>query len=264
MSFVLENVSFAYAEKEVLHGLNLSLEPGRFYAVLGPNGCGKSTLLDLLGGHLRPDSGRIRYRGRDLGDYSRKELAREMALVAQNYYINFSFRVDEIMMMGRHPHIPRFSAPAERDLELVQRTMEQAGILGFRDRLITELSGGERQRVVFARALAQETRVLLLDEATSSLDIRHTLRMLDLAARGVREGNKTVISIFQDINLAAARADHLLVMDKGRIAAAGPVREVLSQDLIREVFQVESRVRFEAETKAPQVIFLREAYQKLV
>ena len=264
MSFAVENVSFAYEEKEVLHGLSLTLEPGRFYAVLGPNGCGKSTFLDLLIGHLRPDSGRIRYRGRALSDYSRKELAREMALVAQNYYINFSFRVDEIMMMGRHPHIPRFSAPAEQDFELVQRTMEQAGILEFQDRLITELSGGERQRVVFARALAQEARVLLLDEATSSLDIKNTLRMLDLAARGVREGNKTVISVFQDINLAAARADHLLVMDKGRIAAAGPVREVLNQDLIREVFQVESRVRYEAETKVPQVTFLREADQKSV
>ena len=255
MSFRVENVSFAYGEQEVLQGLSVRLAPGRFYSVLGPNGCGKSTFLDLLIGHLRPDTGRILYRDQELSSYTRKALAREMALVAQNYFINFPFRVDEIMMMGRYPHIPRFSSPSEQDAALVEQTMEQAGITEFKDRLITELSGGERQRVVFARALAQDAAVLLLDEATSSLDIRHSLEMLGLAAKKVRQEKRTVISVFQDINLAAAWGDHCIVMDRGRIAACGPTEEVLTEALIREVFQVENRVRYDDFTQSKQVAF---------
>ncbi len=255
MSFNVENVSFAYADKAALRAVNLELQPGRFYSILVPNGCGKSTLLDLLIGHLRPGTGRILYKGRQLKDYSRKELAREMALVAQNYSINFSFRVEEIMMMGRYPHIPRFSAPSEQDFALVEQTMDQAGIMEFKDRLITELSGGERQRVVFARALAQDASVLLLDEATSSLDIKHSLGMLGLAARKVRQEKRTVISVFQDINLAAAWGDHCIVMDRGRIAACGPTQDILTEDLIREVFQVENRIRFDEYVQSKQVAF---------
>ena len=256
MSFRLENVSFSYADQEVLRFLNLSIEPGRFYSILGPNGCGKSTFLDLLTGHLRPDTGRVLYKGQELSAYSRKRLAREMALVAQNYFINFPFRVEDIMMMGRYPHIPRFSAPSPHDHELVEQTMQEAGITAFRDSLITELSGGERQRVVFARALAQNTPVLLLDEATSSLDINHSLGMLGLAARRVRQHNNIVVSVFQDINMAAAWGDQLIVMNNGGIAASGPTQEVLTEDLIREVFQVENRVRYDEYTQSKQVAFV--------
>lgn len=257
MSFEIDALAFAYDQRTVLKAVSLSLPAGHFYGILGPNGCGKTTLLDLLAGHRRPAAGRIRYRGSDLGRYSRRELAAEIALVPQDFYINFPFTAREIVMMGRYPFIPRFAAPSAADHQRVREIMDITGTWPLRNALVTELSGGERQRVVFARALAQDTRVLMLDEATSNLDIGHSLELLALTARSVGTTEKTVIAVFQDINLAAAFCDRLVVMKAGTVAACGETAEVLQADLLQAIFGVRARVSHNAYADAPQVVFRR-------
>lgn len=253
----MSGVSFAYEAQKVIADLSMSLQPGRFYGIIGPNGCGKSTCIDLLIGHRQPDSGSIEYKAADLARYSKTALSREMALVPQNFYINFPFTAREVVMMGRYPHIPRFAAPTSEDLDLIHRVMDRTDTLKFENRLITELSGGERQRVIFARALAQDTPVLVLDEATSNLDVNHTLALLNQAARGVEKEGKTVIAVLQDINLAAVFCDHLIFMQAGKVVAHGPTRDTLTRENLHRIFGVESKVYFESYADALQVVFKR-------
>ena len=255
MPFELKGVSFSYSEKTVVNRISLSITPGRFCGIIGPNGSGKTTLLDLLAKHRKPTNGRIAYKGKDLGSYSTKQLSREIALVPQNFYINFPFTVKEVVMMGRYPHIPRFSAPSTEDIDAVKEIMEKTGVSEFADRLITELSGGERQRVVFARALAQDTRVLILDEATSNLDINHSISLLNICESRIKKQGGTVISVMQDVNLAAVYCDYLVFLSGGRIAAHGDTAEVLNPDTIRKVFQVEAKVYAEPYSESLQVVF---------
>jgi len=186
---------------------------------------------------------------------SRKEIARTIALVSQNYNINFPFTVKEVVMMGRHPYIPRFSTPGVEDVRIVEQMMERTGINGFRNRRITELSGGERQRCVVARALCQDTPLLFLDEAFSSMDISHTLRLLAIVKEAVERSNKTVVSVFHDINLASAWSDSLVFMKAGRVVAAGDTRAVLTEAVLKEVFEVESQVAFNEYAGARQAYF---------
>jgi iron complex transport system ATP-binding protein len=255
--FDIDRISFAYGNRPIIKTLSARLESGIFYGILGPNGCGKTTFLDLLVNHQKPASGRILFRGTPLRDYSIKALAREMALVAQNFYVNFPFTVQEIVTMGRYPFTPRFSSLSEADGRQVERVMQQTGVDQFKDEFITELSGGERQRVVFTRALAQDTPILILDEATSNLDIRHAIQMLNIAAEGVHQKGKTVIAVFQDINLAATYCDRLLFMKKGRIAAQGKTEAILSENTLFDVFGIQSKVYFDTYANAKQVVFGR-------
>jgi ABC-type cobalamin/Fe3+-siderophores transport system ATPase subunit len=253
--FEIEAVSFSYGRKRVVESFSLALDSGVFYGILGPNGCGKSTLIDLMLSHRRPEAGRIRYKGRDLFDYSRQELAREIALVPQNFYINFPFTAREVVMMGRYPRMPRFCAPSPHDHDRVEAVMAQTQTLAFKDRYVTQLSGGERQRVVFARSLAQDTPVLMLDEATSNLDINHAISVLRLAVQRVDKADKTVIAVMQDINLAAMFCDYLIFMDEGKVLAHGPVADSLTSENLDAVFHVASQVQFEPYASSLQVVF---------
>ena len=255
MPFECENISFGYTDTRVVENFSISFAPGNFYGVIGPNGSGKTTILDLLSKHLEPEVGRICYNGKDLSLYSRKQLSKQIALVPQNFYINFAFTVKEIVMMGRYPHLPRFAAPTPEDIHIVNEMMEKTGIDKFSDRFITELSGGERQRVVFTRALAQNTPVLILDEATSNLDINYSISLLNISEQGVKKEGNTVIAVMQDINLAAAYCDYLIFLCEGRIAAHGITRQVLNPNTIQSVFNVDAKVYHESYSDSLQVVF---------
>jgi iron complex transport system ATP-binding protein len=255
MKICLNKISFAYDTDSIIKEVSCSFESGNFYSILGPNGSGKTTLLDLISGFLRPFSGYIDIDKAKVLSLSKKEIARKIALVSQDYTINFPFIVKDVVMMGRHPYIPRFSPPSVLDLEKVEHVMDICGIHHLCDRKVNELSGGERQRCVFARALCQDTEVLLLDEAFSSMDINHTLQMLTLIKKSVRQEQKLVISVFHDLNLASSFSDELLMIKNGEIKAFGRSEEILTQNNIKNVFGVESIVEFNDHTKAKQVYY---------
>jgi iron complex transport system ATP-binding protein len=255
--FKLEGVDFYYGEKKAIDGLTAMLTAGKFYGLVGPNGSGKTTFLDLLCGFHRPVSGRILYNNRPLKTLSKKELAREIAFVPQNFYIRFPFTAHDVVMMGRFPHIPRFVAPSNEDRMIVDDVMEKSETLEFKKRYINELSSGERQRVVFARALAQQTPVLVLDEATSNLDIYFSIHLLNLARHEVKQSNKTVISVFQDINLAALFCDEILFLKQGHIIAHGETEAVMTPETIQSVFQVDAKIYSDPFAGAMQIVFKR-------
>jgi iron complex transport system ATP-binding protein len=255
--FRIADLRFRYPDRDVIEGLSLTLAGGRFYGLLGPNGCGKTTLLDLLMRLQRPDGGQVHFRGRDLKAYRRSELARAMALVPQNFYINFPFTVRQVVMMGRYPHLPRFATPGPDDRARVDAVLETADIAALADQQVTTLSGGERQRVIIARALVQDTDVILLDEATSNLDIRHALHLLNLFREQVDHQQRTLIAVFQDINLAAMYCDALLFMQNGRVVVHGATTQVLTPETLHGIYGVRARVMYPAESNAPQVVFRR-------
>jgi ABC-type cobalamin/Fe3+-siderophores transport system ATPase subunit len=246
---------FAYDRESVLTGISETFEKGRFYGILGPNGCGKTTLLDLMAGFIHPDTGDVRFMGKSLKQTPKKVLAKQISLVSQNFYINFPYRVSDVVMMGRYPYIPRFSSPSARDFQKCDQAMEITGVRRLKDQLVTEISGGERQRTVFARALAQDTDILLLDEATSNLDIHHSIHLLDTVKKKVRENGLTVISVFQDINLAAIFCDEMVFMKKGALIKKGPTQDLMTEELLETVFHIQSKIRFEPLYQAGQAVF---------
>jgi iron complex transport system ATP-binding protein len=225
--------------REVLRGLTLSLAPGELVALLGTNGSGKTTLLRALAGTLTPDAGVIRFAGRPLREWRRNELARRVAVLPQQLELPLGFRVSELVAMGRAPHARRLFASTADDDRAIARALFDADATDLSDRPAEELSGGERQRLLVAMALAQEPDLLLLDEPTLHLDLAHQVSLLG-AIRRLRDlRGLTVIAVLHDLNLAAAFAPRLAVLDGGRVVADGAPEDVLSADLVRRVFGVQ-------------------------
>ncbi len=256
MSFSLQKVSYSFTGSEnVLRDVSLDLEPGKFYGVLGPNGSGKTTFLDLLQGHKTAASGRVLYKDWDINLYGKKELAREIALVPQDFVLHFPFSVREIILMGRYPHLSRFQMPGTKDIEIAEKAMEQTGTTKLQDSLITELSGGEKQRVIFARALAQTPEILLLDEATSQLDIRYGLELMKLSSKLNQDQETTIVAVFHDINQAARFCDELLFFKQGELDSLGPIDQIFSSDTLNRIFGVRAKIFFEPFLESWQAVF---------
>jgi iron complex transport system ATP-binding protein len=251
----IHNLCFSHGDTPVIRDLSCGFSPGKIHGILGPNGSGKTTLLDLVSGFLTPAKGQVLLDNTDISALSHKQIAQRLSLVSQNYYINFPFSVGEVVMMGRHPYIDRFSHPSQTDVELVSQVMDRTGISHLKERKVTELSGGEKQRCIFARALCQETSVLLLDEAFSNMDINHTLHMLGIIKEMLQKTKGTVICVLHDLNLAAAWADEILFLKNGQIQAKGKTRDIMTRENIERVFNVESKVEFNEYVQAKQVYF---------
>jgi len=251
----IDNVSFAYDTTQVLDDLCLQLQRGRFYGIVGPNGCGKTTFLDLLIGNRSPRSGSISFQGRLLPSYHRRDLAHLISLVPQEFDTSFGYTVEEIVLMGRHPYIKRFSSPSVEDWNHVNRAMDTIGIRELKNRYTSELSGGQKQRAVVARALAQNTDVLIFDEATSSLDIKYTLQIFNVANKLVKKENRTVIAVIHDLNLAAAYCDEIIFMKNGRIQQNGKTSNVMTPETILNVFGVTTKVSHDPFSQTHQVSF---------
>lgn len=246
MSFRVLGVSAEYRAngapaKRVLDGVNLELTGGEVVGVIGPNGAGKSTLLKLLTRRLAPTEGSITLAGRTLAEFGRFELARHVALVAQAPILPEGFRVAEVVRMGRAPHLGLFGAIGPADAAAVADALHATDTERFAARRVETLSGGEQQRVVFARALAQQPRYLLLDEPTNHLDLRYQVELLSYA-RAQAEAGVGVLVVLHDLNLAARSCGRLLVLADGRVVAEGPPRQVLTAELVREVFGAQVRV----------------------
>ena len=259
-SLQAETVSFAYGATVVLHDISLSVPLGGLTAILGPNGSGKTTLLRLLGGLLRPSAGRITLGNDDLSAFPRAELARRMAMVPQETHLAFDYSVLEIVLMGRYPHMGPLELEGPADLRIARNALSSTGTLDLELRGFMTLSGGEKQRVIIASALAQlwhpptttgvetEPGFLLLDEPTvsldlgSQLDITATLQSLN-QGRGI-----TMVISTHDLNLAASLCNHLVLLRKGRILAAGSTDRILTTETVRQLYDVEADVRRHTDT----------------
>lgn len=245
-----------YGRGPVLKGLDVAFDPGPIVGLIGPNGAGKSTLLRLLMGLMRPSAGTIELDGRAVHSFRRRALAQHMTLVPQDTQIGFAFRVEEIVAMGRNPHLGRFAVPGAADLALIRRAMAQTGIAALAERPIDTLSSGERQRAIIARAIAQETRILLLDEVTANLDLCHQVAMLELV-RGLAHAGRLVIAAIHDLTLAARFCDRLILLADGGIRADGTPGEVLTEANLRRFFGVEARVEPHPDNGELQITALR-------
>jgi iron complex transport system ATP-binding protein len=247
-------LTFSRDGRLVIDGVDIDLPVGSFGAVIGPNGAGKSTLLQLLVGTLPVGSGAVLFDGSDLLALRRRDRARLVALSEQHGDGDTGLVVNDVVMLGRTPHIGRWTSEGPADRQVVADALSAVGMSAFADRPFDTLSGGERQRVHLARALAQQPRLLLLDEPTNHLDVRAQLSLLSLV-RAQTAAGITAVAALHDLNIAAAYADAVIVLSDGKVVAAGPAASVLTGELISDVYGVRADVLEHPRTGRPLIAF---------
>ncbi|HVM28095.1 MAG TPA: ABC transporter ATP-binding protein [Mycobacteriales bacterium] len=247
-------VTLGYGERTVVDGLDLDVLAGGITTVIGPNGCGKSTLLRALGRLLRPAGGAVVLDGRDLSSMRTREVAQVLGMLPQAPVAPEGLTVADLVARGRHPHQRWFRQWSSDDEQVVALALEQTGIADLADRPVDQLSGGQRQRAWISMALAQGTDLLLLDEPTTYLDLAHALEVMDLVDALHEDHGRTVVLVLHDLNLAARYSDQLVVMQDGRVVAQGSPREVLTAELLLEVFGLVAVVVDEPVSDRPMVV----------
>ncbi|MGB9868074.1 MAG: ABC transporter ATP-binding protein [Bacillota bacterium] len=236
MRFQVCGVCFSYASRKALDHVVLELPAGSFAALVGPNGSGKSTLLKCMCKLLSPSGGAVLVDGIPLSQMSVREVARRVGVVPQEPPQKFDFTVEELVMMGRNPHLGLFAREGPRDYDAVREAMAETGVLHLAGRLMGELSGGELQRVLIARALAQRPCALLLDEPTAHLDLKYQHEIMALLKQINREKGITVLAAIHDLNLAAQHFDEFILMSEGKVYAAGSRKEVITHENLAAVY----------------------------
>ena len=249
-----ENVRLGYGDRVVVDGLDLNVLPGTVTAVIGPNGCGKSTLLRALGRLLGPISGQVLLDGRRIDKTPTREVAKVLGILPQSPLAPEGLTVGDLVSRGRHPHQAWYRQWSSDDEEAVAEALDWTGIGDLADRPVDELSGGQRQRAWISMALAQGTDLLLLDEPTTFLDLAHQVDVLELVRRLHTEAGRTVVMVLHDLNLAARYADHLVAMCDGAIVAAGDPSEVITPEMLGEVFGLRAHVIPDPVTATPMVV----------
>ncbi|GIG66399.1 ABC transporter ATP-binding protein [Phytomonospora endophytica] len=249
-----EDLVLAYDKRIVADGLSVSIPDGSFTVIVGPNACGKSTLLRALARMLKPQRGTVHLDGRLIGSYPAKEAARRLGLLPQSATAPEGISVADLVARGRYPHQSLLRQWSKTDERVVEEAMVATGVLDLAARPVDELSGGQRQRVWIAMALAQQTPILLLDEPTTFLDIAHQVDVLDLCADLNAAQGRTLVAVLHDLNLACRYATHLIAMTDGRIVAEGPPAQIVTAELIEEVFGLRCRVIEDPETATPLVV----------
>ena len=235
------DLSFAIQEARILEGVSITVGRGELVGVIGPNGAGKTTLLRLVCGLITATRGTARLNGQDLRGMSARERACRAAFMSQDTVHDVSFSALQVVLMGRYPHLARFRPESPEDHEKARRMLSYVGLSGMEGRSFRELSGGERQLVLFAKALVQETDLILLDEPSSHLDIRHEDAIFSMAQELAREG-KAVLASVHALNVAAQYCTRLILLDGGRMAAAGTPDQVLTVEMLERVYGVKTMV----------------------
>ena len=259
----LRGVSYVAGGNRILDDVSVQFHPGRFNVVLGPNGAGKSTLLRVATGLARPTAGQVTYDGEPLAAFDSQRLSRVRAVLSQHVELAFPLPARDVVMMGRYPHYRRVATP--RDHEIVDASLALVGMSDRAAQPYSTLSGGEQQKVQLARVLAQiwtddadvddgQSRFLFLDEPTSSLDVHYQLHLLDVA-RGLLEGRCTVVAILHDLNVALRYADHVVLLDGGRVAWNGARSDEIPLSVLERVFRVRARRVGGADGEGPLLQF---------
>ncbi|WP_433545895.1 ABC transporter ATP-binding protein [Streptomyces sp. CA-294286] len=249
-----EGLTLGYGDRTVVHGIDLDIPDGSVTAVIGPNGCGKSTLLRSFGRLLKPLSGRVLLDGTSVHAMPTREVAGLVGLLPQSPTAPEGLTVADLVARGRHPHQTWYRRWSSDDERAVERALRRTGTYELAERTLDELSGGQRQRAWIAMALAQDTEMLLLDEPTTHLDLAHQIDVLELVGELHRETGRTIVMVLHELALAARYAERLVAMKDGRIVAQGAPEDVLTEDLLREVFGLRARVRRDEESGSLLVI----------
>lgn len=247
------NATLGYHETTVLDNLTARIPDGAFVAIIGPNGCGKSTLLRAFARVLQPSTGQVLLDGKSIRTARTREVARALGLLPQTSLAPEGIRVADLVARGRAPHQGVFSQWSRADEEAVAAALEATRLTDLSGHLVDELSGGQRQRVWVALLLAQQTPILLLDEPTTFLDIAHQYELLDLF-RTFHEGGKTIVAVMHDINQAARYAEHLIVMHNGAVVTTGRPVDIVTAELMAEVFGLPALVVPDPVTGTPTVV----------
>jgi iron complex transport system ATP-binding protein len=234
----VQNITINYGECAVVQDVSLTLEAGKIIALLGANGAGKTTLLKALNASLPVANGAIQLDGKLIEKFSRREIARGIAVIAQETETKFPVNVLEFVLAGRFAHGTAFGWETETDLQIALRSLELCDLKNYENHRMNQLSGGERQRVVLARALATEAKILLLDEPTANLDLSHQALLFRLVKERCETGDASAIVITHDLNLASEFADEILLLKNGRIIAKGKPETVLTVENLQAVFGV--------------------------
>ncbi|QIS04395.1 ATP-binding cassette domain-containing protein [Nocardia brasiliensis] len=253
-----DRVRLGYRGRTISEQLSVEVPDGEFTVVIGPNACGKSTLLRALARLLAPESGAVLLDGKSIATYPAKEVARRIGLLPQSSIAPDGIRVADLVARGRYPHQSLLRQWSQADAAAVAAAMAATGVTQLSARPVDELSGGQRQRVWIAMVLAQDTPVILLDEPTTYLDIAHQIHLLDLCRALHRDSGRTVVAVLHDLNHAFRYAGHLIAMKDGKVVAAGPPGQIVTAELVREVFDLGCRIIDDPETGAPLVIPLAE------
>jgi len=257
------NLSCGYDSKFFLKDINFKIEEKDFVGIIGPNGSGKTTLLRAITKIIRPRQGKVLLEKENIEDLSFNELAKKIAVVSQSFNIDLKMSVEEFVLLGRIPHRGKMQfLERKEDEQAGEEAMRSTGILRFKERLMGNLSGGERQLVIIARALAQEPRLLLLDEPTSHLDIAHQVRILDLIKKLNKNKGLTVIIVLHDLNLAGEYCDRLILMNDGLMYKVGIPEEILTYQIIEEVYKTVVIVKKNPLSSKPYTLLVSEEERK--
>ncbi|MGV9314894.1 ABC transporter ATP-binding protein [Streptomyces sp. NPDC003691] len=249
-----ESVTLGYDRRVIAEGLTVAIPDNSFTVIVGPNACGKSTLLRALARMLKPTEGRVLLDGQTIHSLPAKKVARILGLLPQTSIAPDGITVADLVARGRYPHQGLLRQWSPEDERIVRESMAATGVAELAERYVDELSGGQRQRVWIAMALAQQTPLLLLDEPTTFLDIQHQLEVLDLCAELHETQGRTLVAVLHDLNQAARYATHLIALRDGRVVAEGAPSDVVTAELVEEVFGVRSRVIDDPESGTPLVV----------
>ena len=250
----IENLDFSYGDNTVLKNVTMKVGPSEFIGIIGPNGAGKSTLLKLIDGiHLHTD-GKIIIHNDPIELMPRKTLAQQIAYLPQEVDLTFAYSVEDIVKMGRFPHMQGIRLYSDKDEKVVQEVMDLLDINQFCSRSIHELSGGEKQRVMIASALAQEPNILLLDEPTSALDLHHQIEIYQILKNLQKNNQLTVIVVTHDINLASQFCERMILINKGELISDGAPDKVLNFQILQKIFGVKVYIDINPMTKSLYIL----------
>lgn len=248
-----DSITVGYGQKTILRDLSVDVPAGSLTMIIGPNGCGKSTLLSAFARILKPRSGTISLHGADVHSFGAKQLAQQLSLLPQSTITPPGIQVSELVARGRYPYQRLLHQWSEDDERAVVEAMEATATTALAGQYVDEISGGQRQRVWLAMLLAQQTDVMLLDEPTSFLDIAHQYDLLELL-KTLHQSGKTQVAVVHDLNQAARYASHLIVMKGGAVVQTGAPHDVVTEEMVREVFDLECLVVPDPVTGTPSVV----------
>lgn len=250
----IRNLTIDYSGIIALNNLSLDLSKGKFYSIIGPNGAGKSTLLKAITKNLKNKRNSIFIEEVDIKHLKIKDLAKKISMVPQETNIDFDLLGEEIVMMGRIPHLKRLEKESYEDMKIVRDSMSKTNTLFLKNRSVTKMSGGEKQRIIVARALAQEAGIMLLDEPVSQLDLHNQIEIMNIIRELVDKEGLTVLCVLHDINLAVNYSDEIIIMKDGQLANKGSPQEIITKKNIEDTYGIKVNLIDNPVTKKPFII----------